>query len=88
MSFTIQKQVPVTKTYPTLQNAVKQGGEELLDVTYSISSIISLKDEAGIAEYTVSIGSPGEAGTGIIDFVYLGGDPFTAAEEALKAAVN
>ena len=85
MSFTKSKQVPSVKTYPSLLGVAIRCQPETIEVTYSVTSIVSLTDSLGIAEYSVSIPDADLLGTGTIEFSYKGGLPFEEAEDALKA---
>lgn len=88
MSFTLQKTVTATKSYPSLQNVLKQGEEEIIEVTYEVHTIISLTGAMGIAEYSVSIPNADKLGSGVVEFAYKGGSPFEEAEQVLKASLS
>lgn len=88
MPFTITKSVPSIKTYPSLLGVAKRCESENLEVTYTISSIVSLTNTYGVAEYTVSIPDADLQGTGTIEFAYTGGLPFEEAENFLKQSLS
>lgn len=89
MSFTIQRTVPVIKTYPALLGAAIKGTDEVLSVTYSVTSLVELTDSYGVAQYSVTPEGASLKGTGTIEFTYSGsGNPFEEAEEALKASLS
>lgn len=88
MAFTIIKSVPSIKTYPSLSGVAIRCETEVLEVSYNITSIISLTDVSGVAEYSVDIPNSDLIGTGTIEFVYKGGLPFEEAEQALKNYIS
>ncbi|WP_370607519.1 hypothetical protein [Klebsiella pneumoniae] len=54
MSFTIKKTVTPLKVYHSLLGAAIAGESEEISVTYEVTSILSLSDLVGVAEYTVT----------------------------------
>lgn len=89
MSFTINKVVTPIKTYPSLMGAAVRGDTETLSVEYSVTSIVSLAGNTGIAEYSVTPDGADLPGMGTIDFQYSGvGNPLDEAEKALKERVS
>lgn len=88
MSFEIKKTVTPVIVYNALAGAAIKGKEETLKVKYTVTSLISLTDSAGIAEYTIEPENASLFGSGVIEFEYSGsGNPLEEAEAALKLSL-
>ncbi|MFB5953035.1 hypothetical protein, partial [Klebsiella pasteurii] len=73
------------KVYHSLLGAAIAGESEEISVTYEVTSILSLSDLVGVAEYTVTPEGAAMSGRGEIPFVYSGkGNPLEEAEEELR----
>ncbi|MFB5952791.1 hypothetical protein, partial [Klebsiella pasteurii] len=73
------------KVYHSLQGAAISGESEEISVTYEVTSILSLSDLIGVAEYTVTPEGAAMSGRGELPFVYSGtGNPQQEAEEELR----
>lgn len=89
MSFTKQMTVKPVKVFHPLLGAAIQGEEEVLSVTYTVTSLVQLTGTTGVAEYTVMPEGAELAGTGSIEFEYSGkGNPLEEAEEALRESLS
>lgn len=89
MSFTKQMTVKPVKVYHQLLGAAIQGEEEVINVTYTVTSLVSLTGTTGIAEYTVMPDGADLEGCGNIEFEYSGtGNPLKEAEEELKESLS
>lgn len=89
MSFTIQKTVTPLKVYTSLLGAAARGDEEVVAVTYSIVSIISLIGTTCVVEYSVDLDNGAMSGRGEFSFAYSGaGNPLEEAEEELKMSLS
>lgn len=89
MPFTISKTVPSVKSYPALLGAAVKCPEETLQVTYAVTSLVSLSGKQGVAEYTVTPEGFDHSGVGVLEFEYSGiGNPFEEAEIALKTSLT
>ena len=89
MAFTISKTVPCVKSYPALLGAAVKGEEETLQVTYAVTSLVSLFGNQGVAEYSVTPEGFDHSGSGVLEFEYSGtGNPFEEAEAALKVTLE
>jgi hypothetical protein len=88
MSFIVSSSVTPMKVYNSLKGAAIVGAAETIDVTYEVTSILSLSGTTGVAEYTVTPEGASLSGTGQIEFTYSGtGNPITEAEAALQTAM-
>ncbi|WP_241183388.1 hypothetical protein, partial [Klebsiella michiganensis] len=82
---TIKKIVTPIKVYHSLLGAAIAGESEEISVTYEVTSILSLTDLVGVAEYTVTPAGAAMSGRGELPFVYSGtGNPLEEAEEELR----
>ena len=89
MAFTIAKTVPSVKSYPALHGATIKGPLETLQVTYEITSLVSLSGTHGAAEYSVTPEGCDHSGTGVFEFTYSGtGNPLEEAETALRESLT
>lgn len=70
MSFTIKKNVTPIKVYHSLLGAAIAGESEEISVTYEVTSILSLSDLVGVAEYKVTPEGAAMSGRGELPFVY------------------
>ncbi|WP_142478575.1 hypothetical protein [Klebsiella oxytoca] len=89
MSFTTEMTVRPVKVYHQLLGAAIHGEEEVLKVTYAVTSLVQLTGTTGVAEYTVTPEGAELTGTGSIEFEYSGkGNPLEEAEEALRESLS
>ncbi|HHT0212114.1 TPA: hypothetical protein ACTW3P_001839 [Klebsiella michiganensis] len=89
MSFTMKMSVRPVKVYHQLLGAAIQGEEEVLKVTYTVTSLVQLTGTTGVAEYTVMPEGAELAGSGSIEFEYSGnGNPLDEAEGALRQSLS
>ena len=67
------------------RGAAIAGESEEISVTYEVTSILSLSDLMGVAEYMVTPEGAAMSGRGELPFVYSGtGNPLEEAEEELR----
>ncbi|QLT08175.1 hypothetical protein HV299_07190 [Klebsiella grimontii] len=89
MSFSVKKTVTPLKVFSSLLGAAIRGDSEEINVTYEITSIISLSGTEGVAEYSVEPEGAAMTGRGEFPFIYSGsGNPLEEAENALRDSLT
>ena len=88
MSFTITQSVPMS-SYSSLFGISSDSGDKNVDVTYSVSKIISFDGNMVTAEFDVSIGGYSTSQPYRFSFPYSGsGNPMDQAEDKLSSYLS